>query len=181
MRLQCIWTGDTTTHGGTLLEGSSIFTYAYKNKAVCVGHKFWCPKCYCWSTFLEGYNGFTIEGKARVLNGYRASCGAVALHQLGIQEWCEDECSPSTKRTYQDDLKEVKSNQSQNGAFFHNFKIVNHSSEPVKYIVFSGETALDLGNINTKDGYMNSHVSKIRTDDSYEIQLAVQAPRLKIK
>lgn len=181
MDRQCIWTGDTTTHGGVLLEGMSNFTYANKNRAVCVGHKFWCPQCFCWSVFVEGDPSFTIDGKARVLNGYKASCGALALHQLGIQDWSRDDSRGSAKNTVRDEYNEARSNQSKKGKYFHTFSIINNSREGLKYMVFSGDMALDIGTASAKGGYIPSTISKITTDNSCEIQLAVQAPRLKYK
>lgn len=49
-----IWTGDTTSHGGTLHDGCKNDTYNNTHRAVLVGHKFWCPQCMCWSKFIEG-------------------------------------------------------------------------------------------------------------------------------
>lgn len=180
MNLQCIWTGDTTTHGGVLLDGIPNFTYNNRNKAVCVGHKFWCPKCFCWSQFVEGFHGFTIDGKARVLHGYRASCGAKAIHQVGIQDWCEDERSPSTKKTIHDDIKEARGNQSANGKFHHNFIIRHENIEPLNYIVFSETKLLDVGIASAKGEWNKSTTSKIRTDSSEKIMMAIKAPQLKI-
>ena len=85
-----IWTGDTTSHGGTLHDGCKNDTYNNTHRAVLVGHKFWCPQCMCWSKFIEGTPRYSVDGRYRVLEGHRASCGAFAIHRLDIPIICYD-------------------------------------------------------------------------------------------
>ncbi|WP_456311246.1 PAAR domain-containing protein [Serratia proteamaculans] len=173
---RCIWTGDTTTHGGILTEGHPSCTYNNTNKAVLVGHRFWCPKCLCWSVFQEGCQRFTVFGSYRVLEGHRASCGATAIHQLGIQDWCDDGPSISSIiRTESIALQALAlSNQDSAGGYSHGFYINNPAPDPLGFIVFKKGCVLHAGSSPASDFYRPP--VKVLTSDSEKVYLAVRAP-----
>lgn len=67
--------GDTTTHGGMVLEG--IDTYPVLGVPVaCVGHLVSCPKCLGTYPIVEGVATFTIDGKKPAVEGMKTACGA---------------------------------------------------------------------------------------------------------
>ena len=80
MNNHLIVTGDTTTHGGTIREGE----YDFKVNGFCAvttGCGFQCPKCGIRSVFLTGAPNILINGKQRIRQGDKATCGAIALHK----------------------------------------------------------------------------------------------------
>ncbi|CAM3776464.1 MULTISPECIES: PAAR domain-containing protein [Rahnella] len=79
MKQPLIVTGDTTTHGGTLREGEYNFTVD-GHYAVLTGHGFLCPICNVRSVFLNGAPNILINGRQRIRQGDKATCGAKALH-----------------------------------------------------------------------------------------------------
>jgi uncharacterized Zn-binding protein involved in type VI secretion len=178
-----IWTGDTTTHGGILAEGEPTYTYGNKASAVVLGHKFWCPKCLCWSIFVEGQSNYTIDGRARVLQGHKASCGAKAIHTQGFNYHIEGNTQGSVGSQRNDQEKrhsEINRNHQQNGEYYHSFHLTNVSNDPVGYIVFSEDKLLDSGQVVGKGNFLDLTKSQICTDKDQVLKIAVQAPRLKI-
>ncbi|MFI8415932.1 PAAR domain-containing protein [Serratia sp. NPDC078593] len=72
--------GDTTTHGGTVLEGSSGVQFMGKNVS-CVGDKVSCP--HHGETYIcEGDEGAKINGKPIALHGHRCGCGCTLITSL---------------------------------------------------------------------------------------------------
>jgi uncharacterized Zn-binding protein involved in type VI secretion len=67
--------GDTTTHGGTVLDGIPNFTIRGV-PAAAVGHMVSCPQCKGVFPIIEGDATFTAHGKAIALHGMRTACGA---------------------------------------------------------------------------------------------------------
>ncbi|MDR0806495.1 MAG: PAAR domain-containing protein [Enterobacteriaceae bacterium] len=173
----CIATGDTTTHGGTLNEGVLNFSVMGKY-AVTVGHKFWCPKCRCWSTFIEGCNNFSIDGKARVLQGHRASCGATAIHTQNHNEWCEDnrESAESVAIRKRRELEDKILANRETGNYSHQFIINNPTEEYVRYTVLSDTGEIQTGTISAS----NLSSAKVQTANSKKVHLAITAPKPKV-
>ncbi|ORT79120.1 hypothetical protein B7G54_37455 [Burkholderia puraquae] len=67
--------GDTTDHGGTVLDG---FGHSNLNgrPASGVGHMVLCPKCQGAYPIVQGSSQYTIEGRAVALDGMKTACGA---------------------------------------------------------------------------------------------------------
>ena len=179
MSRKAIWTGDTTTHGGTLNDGFSNFTYSNRNKAVLVGHKFWCPKCHCWAEFIEGCSRQTVHGRRRVMEGHRTTCGATAIHTQGIQVTGQCDCGSAVNKTQETGSQAVIKSQ-QSGDYAHTFSINNNSGNPIKYLIFNENTLLAMGTtaLNTHGG---NTVRNVKTEDRENIKIAFQAPRPLIK
>ncbi len=67
--------GDSTNHGGTVLEG---FDHASLDgsPAAGVGHMVSCPKCGGSRAIVQGSSQYAIDGRAVVLDGMKTACGA---------------------------------------------------------------------------------------------------------
>lgn len=70
--------GDTTSHGGKVLEGSPVDICMGKPIAY-VGHKVQCPKCKGIFPIIEGAVTTTFYGKGVALAGMHTACGAVLI------------------------------------------------------------------------------------------------------
>lgn len=67
--------GDTTTHGGTVIEG--IDDYLVYDKAIaCKGHMVICPTCKGSFPIAEGVTNAPIKGKYPAVEGMKTACGA---------------------------------------------------------------------------------------------------------
>jgi uncharacterized Zn-binding protein involved in type VI secretion len=72
--------GDKTTHGGTVLQGSSGVKFMGKEVS-CLMDKVSCPLH--GNTFIaEGDEGSKINGKPIALHGYRCGCGCTLISSL---------------------------------------------------------------------------------------------------
>lgn len=70
--------GDTTTHGGTVLEGFESFSI-HGRAAAGVGHKVHCPQCKGTFVIVEGSPTHSFMGIALSTEGMLTSCGARLL------------------------------------------------------------------------------------------------------
>lgn len=73
-----ICVGDTTTHGGTVLEGFANFE-VYGRLASGKGHKVRCPRCKGIFVIIEGAENRTVGGVPLALEGMLTSCGATLI------------------------------------------------------------------------------------------------------
>lgn len=178
-----IWTGDTTSHGGTLHDGCEDDIYNYTHRAVLVGHKFWCPQCMCWSKFIEGTPRYSVHGRARVLEGHRTSCGAFAIHRLGIPDTCDDlpREGQSDHLLSQNAKKAALANQQNPGDYSHQFSIFNSGKEPLGYVVFKQDSVLEMGTaLNNQYSGPGTH-TKVTTGNSEKVYVAMRAPKPLLK
>ncbi|MFH7926946.1 PAAR domain-containing protein [Enterobacter roggenkampii] len=77
MNQRFILVGDTTTHGGTIVQG--IYTHTVDRVPMVVtGHKFTCPQCGKEATLI-GSSHVTVNGQRRVLQGDKTTCGAIVM------------------------------------------------------------------------------------------------------
>ena len=67
--------GDTTTHGGKVLEGSDNFP-VMGEAAACMGHMVYCPKCNGTYPIIEGSGNMSIDDKFIAVEGMKTACGA---------------------------------------------------------------------------------------------------------
>lgn len=67
--------GDTTTHGGTVLEGFSSYDLLGRFAAG-IGHLVACPQCKGNFPIIEGVASFTVENTPVAVQGMRTACGA---------------------------------------------------------------------------------------------------------
>lgn len=70
--------GDTTTHGGIVLEGVANFPIHGKSAAV-MGNMVRCPKCKGTFPIVAGAKNFPIMGKYAAVEGMKTACGAVLI------------------------------------------------------------------------------------------------------
>jgi uncharacterized Zn-binding protein involved in type VI secretion len=70
--------GDSTSHGGIVIEGSLLDICMGKPIAY-VGHKVQCPKCKGIFPIVEGAPTTTFYGKGVALAGMHTACGAVLI------------------------------------------------------------------------------------------------------
>lgn len=70
--------GDTTSHGGTVLESFPNFNIYGKN-ASGVGHRGYCPQCRTEFVIVAGAQNFIFMGKSVAVEGMLTSCGAVLI------------------------------------------------------------------------------------------------------
>jgi uncharacterized Zn-binding protein involved in type VI secretion len=73
-----ICVGDTTTHGGTVLEGFANFE-VYGRLASGKGHKVRCPRCKGIFVIIEGAENRTVGDVPLALEGMLTSCGAALV------------------------------------------------------------------------------------------------------
>lgn len=74
--------GDTTSHGGTVLEAFPKFSVYGKNAAG-VGHRGYCPQCKRDFVIVAGAANYTFMGKNVAVEGMLTSCGAVLIASQG--------------------------------------------------------------------------------------------------
>jgi uncharacterized Zn-binding protein involved in type VI secretion len=70
--------GDSTSHGGIVLEGS-LFDICMGKPIAFVGHKVQCPKCKGVFPIVEGAPTTSFYGKGVALAGMHTACGAVLI------------------------------------------------------------------------------------------------------
>lgn len=70
--------GDSTSHGGKVLEGSQT-DICHGKPIAFIGHKVSCPKCSGSHTIVEGVQTTTIFGKGVAVAGMKTSCGATLV------------------------------------------------------------------------------------------------------
>jgi len=70
--------GDTTSHNGTVLEGS-MQDICHGKPVAYIGHKVHCPKCKGDYPIVEGAVTTTLYGKGVALAGMKTSCGATLI------------------------------------------------------------------------------------------------------
>lgn len=70
--------GDSTSHGGTVLEGSPADVCMGQPIAY-IGHKVHCPKCRGDFPIVEGVMTATFYGKGVAVAGMKTSCGATLI------------------------------------------------------------------------------------------------------
>lgn len=80
--------GDSTSHGGTVLEGSPSDICMGKPIAY-IGHKVHCPKCRGTFPIVEGVMTASFYGKGVAVAGMKTSCGAtlIASQFTDTVEW----------------------------------------------------------------------------------------------
>lgn len=67
--------GDTTAHGGVVIEG--IENYLVDGKPVaCLSHQVACPLCLGSYAIVEGVETTLIDGKPLAVEGMKTACGA---------------------------------------------------------------------------------------------------------
>jgi uncharacterized Zn-binding protein involved in type VI secretion len=67
--------GDSTSHGGKVIEGSQT-DICHGKPIAYIGHKVTCPKCKGVFPIVEGVQTTTIFGKGVALAGMKTACGA---------------------------------------------------------------------------------------------------------
>lgn len=67
--------GDSTDHGGTVLEGFSQASMDGQ-PAAGVGHMVSCPKCGGSHPIVQGSSQYAIDGRPVALDGMKTACGA---------------------------------------------------------------------------------------------------------
>lgn len=70
--------GDSTSHGGIVIEGSPMDICMGKPIAY-IGHKVQCPKCKGIFPIIEGAPTTTFYGKGVALAGMKTACGALLI------------------------------------------------------------------------------------------------------
>ncbi|MBX8514913.1 PAAR domain-containing protein [Pseudomonas cichorii] len=75
---EIICLGDSTSHGGVVLEAFSQ-TVLSGNPIAGVGHKVSCPLCKGIFPIAEGSSTYTVDGTPVALNGMKTACGAVLI------------------------------------------------------------------------------------------------------
>lgn len=75
--------GDTTSHGGSVLQGVNF--YSIDGRAASgLGHMVSCPKCQGTFPIVEGVPSFTVDGIQLAVAGMRTSCGATLIASQDI-------------------------------------------------------------------------------------------------
>lgn len=70
--------GDTTTHGGTVIEGIDDYL-VYDKPIACKTHMVLCPLCKGTFPIIEGVETVPIRGKYPAVEGMKTSCGAMLI------------------------------------------------------------------------------------------------------
>jgi uncharacterized Zn-binding protein involved in type VI secretion len=76
--------GDSTSHGGEVLEGHSQFKVLGKEVAA-VGHRVSCPQCSGSQSIAGGAGNATIMGLPVALDGMKTTCGAVLIGSASVR------------------------------------------------------------------------------------------------
>ena len=72
--------GDTTTHGGTVIEGDPSML-VYGRAVARVGDKVACPACAGIYPIVEGNTGMSSNGRQIAYEGCKTACGAFLVAQ----------------------------------------------------------------------------------------------------
>lgn len=67
--------GDTTTHGGTVIEGIEDYL-VYDKPIACKTHLVTCPLCNGVFPIVEGVESSPIKDKYPAVEGMKTACGA---------------------------------------------------------------------------------------------------------
>lgn len=67
--------GDTTTHGGTVIEGIEDYL-VYGKPIACKTHMVLCPLCKGTFPIIEGVGSTSVHGKYPAVEGMKTACGA---------------------------------------------------------------------------------------------------------
>ncbi len=67
--------GDSTSHGGNVLEGFVAFN-VFGVPAAGVGHMVYCPRCKGSYAIIQGVQYFRYRGKQVAVDGMKTACGA---------------------------------------------------------------------------------------------------------
>jgi uncharacterized Zn-binding protein involved in type VI secretion len=70
--------GDTTSHGGTVLEGWE-HTSLYGIPIAGLGHKVWCPQCKGNFPIADGAKNHVFGSIGTALEGMKTACGATLI------------------------------------------------------------------------------------------------------
>lgn len=73
--LEIIRKGDSTDHGGTVLEGFPQ-TNLNGSPMAGVGHQVSCPRCKGVFPIVEGRPVYKVDGTSVALHGMKTACGA---------------------------------------------------------------------------------------------------------
>lgn len=107
--------GNTTNHGGIVSTGDS--TYLIDGKAAHVeGMTHFCPKCKVTVTALLSSPLVVINGRAIIVAGDKASCGATFLPSQSL--WVRDQGSSSGSGSSTTNDSFVQNTEKENSVFF---------------------------------------------------------------
>ena len=70
--------GDSTSHGGTVVEGS-LTDISHGKPIAYIGRKVFCPKCSGMFPIIEGVMVMIFYGKGVAVAGMKTSCGATLI------------------------------------------------------------------------------------------------------
>lgn len=70
--------GDTTSHGGEVLEGLEDHLIHGKPIA-CKDHQVYCPLCKNTFPIIEGITSYTLKGRYPAVEGMKTACGATLI------------------------------------------------------------------------------------------------------
>ncbi|WP_269527757.1 PAAR domain-containing protein [Acinetobacter baumannii] len=107
--------GNTTNHGGIVSTGDS--TYLINGKAAHVeGMTHFCPKCKVTVTALSSSPLVVINGRAIIVAGDKASCGATFLPSQSL--WVRDQSSSSGSGSSSTNDSFVQNSEKENSVVF---------------------------------------------------------------
>ncbi|HBO4585748.1 PAAR domain-containing protein [Acinetobacter baumannii] len=107
--------GNTTDHGGIVSTGDS--TYLIDGKAAHVeGMTHFCPKCKVMVTALSSSPLVVINGRAIIVAGDKASCGATFLPSQSL--WVRDQGSSSGSGSSSTNDSFVQNSEKENSVVF---------------------------------------------------------------
>lgn len=72
--IKIIYQGDSTTTGGQVLQGTSLYK-EYQRPVALQGHAVWCPACKSVGTISQGCSDMVVQGVGVALDSYIVSCG----------------------------------------------------------------------------------------------------------
>ncbi|MDB5822113.1 MAG: motif family protein [Herminiimonas sp.] len=75
---EIIRTGDPTSHGGRVIEGS-LADICHGKPIAYMGHKTYCPQCKGYFPIIDGAPTTMFYGKGVALAGMKTACGAVLI------------------------------------------------------------------------------------------------------
>lgn len=161
---KAIVVGDSTTHGGTVIEGSHFIMADNKNVAL-MGDKVHCPKCKGVFPIIEGSDRmFGADGRGVALEGMRTACGA---NLIGSQSliWVDDgQGDGSINRSSPPATK----NFAETGKIYAD-RFLLKSEHNIPYKKFDYEIKLSDGSIHTGITDEGGHTQTIKAGEPLEI------------
>lgn len=146
--------GDTTSHGGTVLEGIDGYLI-FDQPIACKGHRVSCPLCQGTFPIIEGVEGQSIYDKFPAVEGMKTACGAELIASQDYYQLEQLDKANITMLPYESTEINDKWSRSNLGEFGVRFQLMEGEGEEVYYLADMPYKAY-LSDGSIREGYTDS-------------------------